>query len=110
MPHHYYEMKQYTKENMLAALKAVVNGASRQEASLHWGILMSTLQGRLAGAQSKTKAAEPQIRLSPFQESKLLEFTLIQALLGLPMTHFELRVFAAQMTTSQTQPPPLDQS
>ena len=35
MPHHYHEIKQYTKENVLAALEAVVNGASRQEASLY---------------------------------------------------------------------------
>ena len=27
-------------------------------------------------------------------------------MLGLPMTYFELRVFAAQITISQTQPPP----
>jgi hypothetical protein len=50
MPHHHYKIKQYTEENVLAALKAVVNGASRQEASSHWGIPMSTLRGRLAGA------------------------------------------------------------
>jgi hypothetical protein len=50
MPHHHHEMKQYIEENVLAVLEAVVNGASRQEASLHWGIPMSTLRGRLAGA------------------------------------------------------------
>jgi hypothetical protein len=43
MLYHYYEMKQYTEENVLAVLEAVVNGASRQEASLHWGIPMSIL-------------------------------------------------------------------
>jgi hypothetical protein len=37
----------------------------------------------------------------------LVEFALTQAMLGLPMTQFELRVFAARMTTSQTRPPPL---
>jgi hypothetical protein len=35
------------------------------------------------------------MRLLLFQESKLLKFTLTQALLGLPITYFELRVFAA---------------
>jgi hypothetical protein len=43
MPHHHHEMKQYTEENVLAVLEAVVNGASRQEASSHWGILISIL-------------------------------------------------------------------
>jgi len=100
-------MKPYLEEDLLAAIEAVGNGASQREASSEWGIPRSTLQNRLHGTQSQLAAAEPQMRLSPLQESKLVEFALTQAMLGLPMTHFELRVFAARMTTSQTRPPPL---
>jgi hypothetical protein len=32
--HHHHQMKQYTEEDILAALEAVVNGAGIREASL----------------------------------------------------------------------------
>ena len=69
-------MKPYLEEDVLAAIEAVTNGASRREASSEWGIPLSTLRDRLHGAQNRLAAAEAQMRLSPLQESKLVEFAL----------------------------------
>jgi hypothetical protein len=47
------------------------------------------------------------MRLSSTQESELTKYAPNQTTLGLPLTHFELRTFAARMTTSEVRPPPL---
>jgi hypothetical protein len=100
-------MKPYTEDDVLAALEAITAGASEREASSHWGVPRSTLYNRRQGTQGQFEAANWQMRLSSTQETQLTKFSLNQATLGLPLTHFEMRAFAARIAASQQHPPPL---
>jgi len=100
-------IKSYTEDDLGAALEAIASGAGIREATRHWGIPKTTLLRRLAGAQSHSDAAIWQMRLSSTQESNLTKFALNQSALGMPLTHFEMRAFAARLTSPQPQPPPL---
>jgi hypothetical protein len=69
-------MKDYTEEDVQAALEAIANGAGAREASLHWGVPRSTLYNRRHGAQSHSEAANWQMRLLSTQETELTKFAL----------------------------------
>lgn len=103
----YHIMKQYTEEYVQAALKAISASTGAREASLYWGIPRSTLYSPRRGSSYHSDAANWQIRLSSTQESSLIKFSLTQAALGLPLTHLEIRTFAARVANPQPRPPPL---
>ena len=87
-------MKPYTEDDIQQALQSVANGQSLRKAALEWGVPRSTLQHRLQGTQPWESAFAQRQRLSPSQESHLVEWVRIQAALGLPPTHQQVRDFA----------------
>ena len=87
-------MKQYTEDDVEQALQSIANGQSLRKAALEWGVPRSTLQCRLQGTQPWESAFSQRQRLSPSQESHLVEWVRIQAALGLPPTHQQVRDFA----------------
>ncbi len=90
-------MKQYTENQLLAAISDIRNGKSVHKTSQKWGIPRSTLHDRLKGAQSIQQAKRFCQRLSQEQETYLADWVLAQAALGLPPTHQELRYFAERI-------------
>ena len=90
-------MPQYTESDISQALDAVTNGQSVQRAALEWGIPRSTLKNRLKGHQARFSAFSELQRLSPTDESQLAEWIRIQAALGLPPTHQQLKSFAERI-------------
>ena len=64
-------IRQYTEQDLLAALRDVRNRKSLRLASQEWGILLSTLQDHNQGTESHASAAESQQRLLKVQEEHL---------------------------------------
>ena len=90
-------MRQYSEQDLCAALNDVRNGKSLKLASREWGIPYTTLQNRNQGQKSHTLAAENQQRLSPNQEEHLSNWVLAQEALGVPLTHGQIRQFAGRL-------------
>jgi len=87
----------YTEINLLNAIDAVKSGSSIRQASRDWGIPLTTLYGRLTGRVSRREAKEHVQRLSPTQESSLVDWVLVQDQLGLPPTHRQIKHFAQRI-------------
>jgi hypothetical protein len=100
-------MRQYSEQDLCAALNDVKNGKSLKLASREWGIPYTTLQNRNQGQESHTLAAENQQRLSPSQEEHLSNWVLAQEALGVPLTHGQIRQFAGRLLVikGDNQPP-----
>ena len=64
-------MRQYTEQDLLAALSDIRNGKSLRLASRERGVPLSTLQNRNEGSENHVLAAESQQRLSKIQEEHL---------------------------------------
>jgi hypothetical protein len=63
----------YTKEDVQRALEDIANGKSVRRASLDWGPLRGTLEGRIKGHVSRLEGAAPLQRLFPIQEQRLTD-------------------------------------
>ncbi|KAF5504879.1 hypothetical protein CGCF413_v004529 [Colletotrichum fructicola] len=96
----------YTENEINQALADMANGISARNASRRWGVPRSTLQDRTKGAQQRAAAFEDLQRLSHTQEAKLASWVQIQADLGLPPTHQQVKDFAQRIlhAMGDTQP------
>ncbi|KAK2735424.1 hypothetical protein CKAH01_01805 [Colletotrichum kahawae] len=90
-------MPQYTENDINQALEAIARGTSVKKAAFEWGIPRSTLKNRMNGQQARDIAFSDLQRLSATQESYLAEWVRIQAALGLPPTHQQLKDFAERI-------------
>nr|AER39694.1 transposase [Verticillium dahliae] len=97
-------MPRYTEDEINQALEAIINGQSIKSASTEWGIPRTTLNNRLQGQQPRDIAFSTQQKLSPTQEKHLVEWIRIQAALGLPPTHSQIREFAERILHLQGGP------
>ncbi|KAL0940515.1 transposase [Colletotrichum truncatum] len=100
-------MRQYTEDDLLKALEAVTSGCSIKKAAHDKGIPRTTLQNRIRGHQTRGVAFAGLQRLSPTQESHLAEWIRIQAALGLPPTHQQLKDFAERILQTRRDFQPL---
>lgn len=99
--------KQYTEENIYEAFDLVAQGLSIRKAALERGVPIQTLRDRLNGRQQYQTAQEKHQRLSVDQERHLAHWVAIQAALGLPPSHKELRYFAQEILALQGDTQPL---
>ncbi|KAM9874670.1 transposase [Verticillium dahliae] len=90
-------MPRYTEDEINQALDAISNGQSIKQAASEWGIPRTTLNSRLQGTQPRNIAFASQQKLSPTQEKHLVDWIRIQAALGLPPTHSQVREFAERI-------------
>ena len=90
-------MTNYTEDEVNQALDSIANGKSTRQASKEYGIPRSTLQDRLQGSQSRATVASSQQKLSQTQENHLVQWIQVQAALGLPPTHRQIREFAKRI-------------
>ena len=51
-------MPQYTKDNMILAIRDIANGKSLKLAAKEWGIPFSLLRNRIQGTETHSIAAE----------------------------------------------------
>ncbi|KDN72148.1 putative transposase [Colletotrichum sublineola] len=100
-------MSQYTENEINGAIADIKNGTSARVASRRWGVPRSTLQDRIRGAQQRAAALEDLQRLSNAQEVKLASWVQIQADLGLPPTHQQVREFAQRILRAMGDHKPL---
>lgn len=90
-------MTNYNETELNQALEAITNGQSIRKASIEWGIPRATLYNRIRGTQPRNIASSSQQKLSPTQESHLVQWVQVQATLGLPPTHQQVREFAERI-------------
>ena len=90
-------MPRYTEESMQQALAAVRAGVSKHRAARLYGIPRSTLLGRLRGSVTREQANADQQALSKQQEVHLVTWATVQAKLGLPPTHLQIRQAAQRI-------------
>jgi len=100
----YYIKIPYTEDDVREALEAVANGQSIRKASLTWGVPRMTLQDRLYGKESRSQAFINLQKLPPIQESRLVDWILLQGVAGHPPTHMQIRDLAQRIlaTTGKT--------
>ncbi|KAL8383628.1 hypothetical protein RB595_010701 [Gaeumannomyces hyphopodioides] len=89
--------KQYTEQEIERAVAAVQAKVPIRKAARTYGIPTSTLRDRLKGALPIRQSQKPFQRLGPAQEKGLADWIRIQASLGLPPTHAEVRFFAEEI-------------
>jgi len=97
----------YPSEDALQrAIDATLSGTSARKASAIYGVAKSTLLDRLRGKQPKKIAQSRHQRLSPYQETRLVDWILAQGALGFPPTHAQIRLFAQRIINlaGDTQP------
>jgi hypothetical protein len=90
-------MPTYQESSVRAAIQAIQTGTSVKRASEDYGIPRSTLRDRLQGKEPRSTAHAFQQKLSPIQETQLVDWILIQGALGLPPTHTQIRAFASRV-------------
>ncbi|OLN80949.1 hypothetical protein CCHL11_10420, partial [Colletotrichum chlorophyti] len=90
-------MGEYTENQVIQALEAIASGQSVKKAASVWGVPRSTLQYRIRGSQARGIAFSDLQRLPPIQENQLAEWIRIQALIGRPPTHQQLKGIAERM-------------
>lgn len=90
-------MPSYTEDHITQALEEVAQGQSIKKAAMKWGVPRSTLQSRMRGTQSRDIAFSDQQRLSPTDEGHLATWVRVQADLGLPPSHQQLKEFAERI-------------
>lgn len=78
------------------AIAAVNDGQSLRKASEQWGVPFSTLRHRLVNHTQPKGQYEAKVmqKLSPHQESHLVNWVLTQEALGLPVSHAQIQTFA----------------
>jgi len=69
-----------------------------------FGIPESTIRSRLSGTQPRRDASEWRQALSRIQEDRLTQWVLIQAALGVPPTHGQIRLFGNRILETQGHP------
>ncbi|CCT63413.1 related to transposase [Fusarium fujikuroi IMI 58289] len=90
-------MPSFTEKDMSAALQMVADGMSVNKAAEACGINRSTLQGRIKGSATPREAQKPRQKLSDTQEKSLRDWIVIQADLGCPVSHQQVREFASKI-------------
>ncbi|KAF4334806.1 hypothetical protein FBEOM_11352 [Fusarium beomiforme] len=90
-------MPPFTEKDMSAALQMAADGVSVNKAAEACGINRSTLQGRIKGSSAPREAQKPRQKLSDLQERHLRDWMLVQADLGCPVTHQQVREFASKI-------------
>lgn len=90
-------MPSFTEKDMSAALQMVAEGMSVNKAAEANGINRSTLQGRIKGSTTPREAQKPRQKLSDIQEKHLRDWIIIQADLGCPVSHQQVREFASKI-------------
>ena len=90
-------MPNYTENEINQALESIANSQSIRKASVEWGIPRATLYNCIQGTQSRAIVSSTQQKLSPMQESNLVEWIQVQTALGLLPTHQQIREFAKQI-------------
>ena len=78
------------------AITAVNNGQSLRKACEEWGVPYATLWGRIKAYSQPKGQYEAKVmqKLSPHQESHLVNWVLTQEALGLPVNHAQIQTFA----------------
>jgi len=84
----------YTESDLRNAAAEVLGGAPVRTAARLHGVPPSTLRDRLNGRLPKAVAQTSRARLSLVQEQRLTGWILLQAALGCPPTHHQVRVMA----------------
>ncbi|KAL9561272.1 hypothetical protein ACKAV7_014627 [Fusarium commune] len=90
-------MTKFTEKDMSAALQMVAEGVSVNKAAQACSVNRSTLQDRIKGATTPRQAHEHEQKLSAIQEKKLRDWIMVQADLGCPVSHQQVRHFANQI-------------
>ncbi|KAF6519132.1 hypothetical protein HZS61_009512 [Fusarium oxysporum f. sp. conglutinans] len=75
----------------------VADGVSVNKAAEACGINRSTLQGRVKGSTTPREAQKSRQKLSDVQERRLRDWIIIQADLGCPVSHQQVREFASKI-------------
>jgi 4-hydroxybenzoate polyprenyltransferase len=70
---------------------------SINKATLTYGLTRSTLQDRIKGSTTSEEAQETRQKLSKIQEKRLHDWIIIQADLGCPVSHHQVRDFASKV-------------
>nr|ABG26269.1 transposase [Ophiostoma novo-ulmi subsp. novo-ulmi] len=90
-------MREYTEENVIAAVQAVQNGTSYRKASKQYGVPVSTILTRVQGAKPRHLAFQHLQKLSEAQETRLASWICTQGALGRPPTHAQVKAIAASL-------------
>ena len=90
-------MSHYTEEDVQNALFDIKNGLSQRKAASKYGIPRSTLFGRIQGGGPRKDANDDMQKLSKDQEDYLANWVVVQAKLGLPPTHLQIRQAAQRI-------------
>jgi hypothetical protein len=90
-------MPSYTESDVRAAIEDMRKGVSMRQAAKKWSIPRITLRDRLAGHLPRSIAFSGLQRLSVTQESLLADWVLLQADLGVPITHQQLRALGQRV-------------
>ncbi|KAH7199056.1 uncharacterized protein B0J16DRAFT_239181, partial [Fusarium flagelliforme] len=69
-------------------------GYSTRKAAEVYGVSRSTLIGRINGAKTPKEVLQARQKLSEIQEKRLHHWILIQADLGCPVSHHQVKDFA----------------
>ena len=90
-------MPSYTESDVRAAIADVRKGVSMRQAAKKWCIPRITLRDRLTGYLPRSIAFSGLQRLSVTQETLLADWVLLQADLGIPITHQQLRALGQRV-------------
>jgi hypothetical protein len=90
-------MPSFTEKDISAALQMVADGVSVNKAAEACGINRSTLQGRVKGSTTPREAQKSRQKLSDVQEKRLRDWIIVQADLGCPVSHQQVREFASKI-------------
>lgn len=88
----------YSEEDLCEAIKLVKNGLSYRKAAEEMGVPTTTLRMRCKNQSSRKEAFAPYQRISPAQEEALASWIRVQASLGFPITHQQIRFLAQQLS------------
>ena len=95
----------YVEQDILDLISEYDKGQrSLPSLAREFGILESTIRSRLSGTQSRREASEWQQSLSRIQEDRLTQWVLIQAALGTPPNHGQIRLFGNRILETQGTP------
>ena len=87
----------YTEDDVREALEAVANGQSIRKASLAWGVPRNTLRDRIHGKEPRTQAFIDLQKLPPVQESRLVDWILLQSVARHPPIYTQIRDLAQRI-------------
>lgn len=97
-------MTKFSENDIAAALQAVADGMSINKAAQAHGLNRSTLQDRVKGSTTPRQAHQHEQKLSSLQEKKLRDWILLQADLGCPVSHQQVRQFASKIAVRNGYP------